>query len=455
MLTLEEAGSLGVSSDSWTEWLQWITERRPLSLADAAYLAGLFDGEGTLSLTAHRYSERDGTRRSHGFGVRASVANTDLGVIEFVQSVVGGGNIRREEKGDGQKTCYVLRIGAVDCRRLIPQIYPYLRIKKRQGQLLLRFMSLQDDGKRSGRRGLDLADVPEALQIHREILERNQRGTGNTEQVELDFTVREAKEPKRTCDEEGCEDRRYRSHLYCYKHWLQRREPHPGVCKQCGKDFDAIMPHKQFCSDACQSAHWWRSVGKPKAEAEKRHKRLCPGCSQYFVADNKLKQYCSRSCYLKLRRAQQTAAELGLPKPERLSQVVGRGDVVQNKPCAFCHEPFETKNKKRIYCSQKCRSQAGIAQSEAKRHAEAAKREVKPCPVCGTLVDRSHYKRKVYCSQKCYDKAKNAGKPSKANPAVTKQCLTCGAEFETTRSTQTRCSDKCRRKAYEQRLRAE
>lgn len=56
-----------------------------LTPESAAYVAGLVDGEGTITLTAQHKGER---RR-----LVVSISNTDLSLLEFVKSAIGAGRI--------------------------------------------------------------------------------------------------------------------------------------------------------------------------------------------------------------------------------------------------------------------------------------------------------------------------------------------------------------------------
>lgn len=58
---------------------------RTLSLEEAAYVAGLIDGEGSVSLTRrHRNDKRQ---------LVVSISNTERNLLEYVKQVVGAGRI--------------------------------------------------------------------------------------------------------------------------------------------------------------------------------------------------------------------------------------------------------------------------------------------------------------------------------------------------------------------------
>lgn len=75
------------------------------------------------------------------------------------------------------------------------------------------------------------------------------------------------------------------------------------------------------------------------------------------------------------------------------------------------------------------------------------------CPVCGALVDRSHYARKTFCSQKCQQDAANLARKNGRRAGETRTCPKCGKEFETTVRSAVYCSANCRGAAHTDRKR--
>jgi hypothetical protein len=91
----------------------------------AAYIAGLIDGEGTITLTRLHASEN---RR-----LVVSIANTELALLKFVIDQVGAGKITRKRASLPQHTasfCYA--IGSRQALSLLRQVSPDLRSYKRK-----------------------------------------------------------------------------------------------------------------------------------------------------------------------------------------------------------------------------------------------------------------------------------------------------------------------------------
>ena len=64
---------------------------------DVAYVAGLFEGEGSITVWLNHKSV---------LAVRVCITSTDLDVLEKVQRIVGFGNIYAHAKVNGNKQCW-------------------------------------------------------------------------------------------------------------------------------------------------------------------------------------------------------------------------------------------------------------------------------------------------------------------------------------------------------------
>jgi hypothetical protein len=102
-----------------------------LTAVDAAYLAGLVDGEGTVSLTRrHRGDERQ---------LVVSISSTERELLEYVLRIVGAGRITSKRTYRAQ---HALSFTFSICNRqaldLLARIAPYMRgYKRERAQLVL------------------------------------------------------------------------------------------------------------------------------------------------------------------------------------------------------------------------------------------------------------------------------------------------------------------------------
>ena len=92
---------------------------------DAAYLGGLIDGEGTISLT-HRHA---GERRH----LVVSISSTEPCILEWVLSTVGSGKITRKRVASSlHAPGLTYSISNRQALSLLVAVEPYLRSYKRQ-----------------------------------------------------------------------------------------------------------------------------------------------------------------------------------------------------------------------------------------------------------------------------------------------------------------------------------
>lgn len=101
------------------------------------YLAGIIDGEGSISLYKVSYP----TKRGFIWRPSVQITNTDLELIEAVKDMCDGGHIvPQEDKRGNRKTQYHYHMASSVQRKVISQLL--LIIKKRHKELLLEALSI-------------------------------------------------------------------------------------------------------------------------------------------------------------------------------------------------------------------------------------------------------------------------------------------------------------------------
>jgi len=104
---------------------------RKLKLADAAYITGLLDGEGTITLTREHADEN---RR-----LVISISNTDLSILNLVRSTVGAGGTSKRTYSKRHTPSYAYKITNRQALTLLNHIAKFLKSYKRdRAQLALR-----------------------------------------------------------------------------------------------------------------------------------------------------------------------------------------------------------------------------------------------------------------------------------------------------------------------------
>jgi hypothetical protein len=102
-----------------------------LSIADAAYIAGFIDGEGSIMLVGR-------TGADTTLNLRVSVANTDRPILEWLVEVIGVGWVyRQRDEDEKHRASWAYRCHAEGAETLLRQIRPYLRIKAAQADMAI------------------------------------------------------------------------------------------------------------------------------------------------------------------------------------------------------------------------------------------------------------------------------------------------------------------------------
>lgn len=106
----------------------------------SAYLAGLIDGEGYLGILKVKQGNKKKwfSNKEFIFKPVIKVAMTDKDLIVWLYNSYGGSFETRKAHGNARESyCWALRERkAIEFAK---RIYPYLKVKKEQAQILLRF----------------------------------------------------------------------------------------------------------------------------------------------------------------------------------------------------------------------------------------------------------------------------------------------------------------------------
>jgi len=93
-----------------------------------AYLAGIVDGEGTVTLMKHHKNE------THIPFV--GIANNNLKLLQWIKSTVGGNICSKKKRLPHHNNSYVLNIRQDRALRFINEIKKYLIVKRPQAELI-------------------------------------------------------------------------------------------------------------------------------------------------------------------------------------------------------------------------------------------------------------------------------------------------------------------------------
>ena len=108
---------------------------KALTSEQLAYIAGLFDGEGTLVIGKYPVK----TQVNWAYRGFFAIANTHVPTLQYVKSLIGGKIV---EQGIGKK-CFSLTLSTNEVRNILPELLPYFSIKKEQAEVMLKFIEKQ------------------------------------------------------------------------------------------------------------------------------------------------------------------------------------------------------------------------------------------------------------------------------------------------------------------------
>ena len=102
-----------------------------LAATDAAYIAGIIDGEGTISLTRRHPNENR--------QLEISISNTHIPLLKYVKACVGAGRITKKRTyQDNHTKSATYAISNRQALGLLEQVHGYLRTyKSKRAELIL------------------------------------------------------------------------------------------------------------------------------------------------------------------------------------------------------------------------------------------------------------------------------------------------------------------------------
>jgi hypothetical protein len=123
---------------------------------DISYIAGYFDGEGTIGLywTKGAKDPRYRSGFKNGSWIRSvSVVNTYTKVLNELQETFGGKVRKMRDSNLTQKECFQWTIGAKqDIQKFLTAILPKLREKQPQAKIMLDFIENKISGTEASKR---------------------------------------------------------------------------------------------------------------------------------------------------------------------------------------------------------------------------------------------------------------------------------------------------------------
>ena len=143
-----------------------------LSQDDLRYIACAIDTEGSISLG------RSSKAKTHhiNFAPHIDIVNTNYKWLTYIAQLLGQNRRKIEvrDRGMGQRIIYSLYIPTTLARNLIPQILPFIIIKRQQAKILLKYWEL----RKSRGKGLKTTYGKRELKLAEKMREINMRKYG-------------------------------------------------------------------------------------------------------------------------------------------------------------------------------------------------------------------------------------------------------------------------------------
>ncbi|AFU86543.1 HNH endonuclease [Caulobacter phage CcrRogue] len=141
---------------------------------DRAYLAGLIDGEGCISVSrTHSNASAKGCRRGYAYRSSVSVAMTNKEVLLWASETTGFGKICPKKTKPHHRPAWTWTVWSKQAAELLKALQPYLRIKAEQAKALIEF---QQAMRQPGSKGLSDEEWENRERSYEAFRQMNKRG---------------------------------------------------------------------------------------------------------------------------------------------------------------------------------------------------------------------------------------------------------------------------------------
>lgn len=144
-----------------------------------SYLAGLADGKGYFGICKVKSGNKKywGMKRDYTFRAEINITNTNKAIIDWLKTKCSGYTDSREHSQPNRKRSYAWEARkTIQCKEFIDLVYPYLRIKKPQADILKRFFATFVYHQKGSKGVLTYENWQIREQLYKEIRALNKRG---------------------------------------------------------------------------------------------------------------------------------------------------------------------------------------------------------------------------------------------------------------------------------------
>ena len=117
-----------------------------MHINDAAYLAGLFDGEGSVYFkkTSQKKHQRPGKPTHNVMVIRMEIAMTDKSVLEWVWETTGVGAFGSKKVQAGYKPQWRWRAAHRDALKVCKELWPFAQTKLHKIEQIIDYYEPED-----------------------------------------------------------------------------------------------------------------------------------------------------------------------------------------------------------------------------------------------------------------------------------------------------------------------
>tara|TARA_R110000744_G_scaffold263528_1_gene377825 strand:+ start:87 stop:488 length:402 start_codon:yes stop_codon:yes gene_type:complete len=107
---------------------------------DIAYIAGLFDGEGSVEYTQRKQHKKGKKKAYNYWSIRCEMSMTDQGVMEWFHETLGFGTLNKREakkSWTGKKPQWRWRCSFRDSLIFAKLVWPYVQVKLHKLEMII------------------------------------------------------------------------------------------------------------------------------------------------------------------------------------------------------------------------------------------------------------------------------------------------------------------------------
>jgi len=111
-----------------------------MNKSEVAYIAGLFDGEGSICIVMSKPSAKRQTS-SPSHSLQVGITNTNRDLIDWLHNNLGGyiSDNSHSPSRKRESHCWAWRVMSNQSKDFLKLIYPFLKVKRRQAELAIQF----------------------------------------------------------------------------------------------------------------------------------------------------------------------------------------------------------------------------------------------------------------------------------------------------------------------------